>query len=82
VPDLQGAIEALGDCLRHLSERDLTVLFSASFLVQTPEPLLRTRLDYLTREFGVADEIRICEQLTEHTARIRVRFSRGYATSV
>jgi hypothetical protein len=80
VSHLEGALAALADCFRHLSDRDLGALFSASFLAQTPEPLLRAQLDRLTREFGVVDDVRVCEQLSDRSARIRLRFSRGYAT--
>lgn len=77
--DIDAALHALYDCLAHLPERDLGALFSPSFLAQTPEPLLRTRLEYMLREFGVPTETRVDERLSPRSAHIHVRFARGYA---
>jgi hypothetical protein len=77
--DLEAALGALTDTLRHLPERRLGALFAPSFLVHTPEPLLRTRLEYLVAQFGAVEEIRLCQRLSDRSARIRARFAEGYA---
>jgi hypothetical protein len=77
--DLAVVLEALRDCLRRPPGRPIEAVFAPSFLVHTPEPLLRTRLDYLLTQFGSVDEIKVCERLSERSARIRARFAQGYA---
>ncbi len=79
MPELDAALEALRDCLRKPPGRAIGTVFAPSFLVHTPEPLLRTRLDYLVTQFGAVDEISVCERLSARSARIRARFAQGYA---
>jgi beta-lactamase class A len=78
--ELEATLAALADCLRVPPARGLSTVFAPSFLVHTPEPLLRTRLDYLVAQFGAAESIRVCERLSERSARICARFAQGYAT--
>lgn len=76
--ELEIALESLKECLAVPPGRSLATVFAPSFFLHTPEPLLRTRLDYLVAEFGSSDDIRVCERLTARSARIRARFAQGY----
>jgi len=77
------AVKSSLDALRHWFEHpelgELPRLFAPSFLAHLPPPELKNRLDMMTRELGLCTELRICEPMSDRSARIEGIFQHGYS---
>jgi hypothetical protein len=76
--DLESALSGVESVLSGKSMTPLAALFAPSFLAQVPIAHLESIFGRIHSEIGLCSGREILERPTEHSARVRWRFERGY----
>jgi hypothetical protein len=76
--ELDQALTVLDQCLVSMAEADLPAVFDATFLAQLPAVQLAALFKRLGAQVGSCTGHEVVAPLSEHSARVRWRFDRGF----